>query len=316
MMLLHKQNLIKRGYPRNLINKTLRRIKFSMRSKVMDPNYIGKSKAKRSQDNCEPINYKTRYGSQAGKAFRLINKHWNNLQKANIRNKKLANFVNKFKPRLTYKSNRNLARHLVRAKLKDDSSQLTSSPNSDPDTTQGQIHIANLAGITHNQDIGLKINTTKCKDKRCPLHGRLVCTNQIRSRISGRSYITRGKSTCDSTRVVYAIQCRKCKKQYVGQTCQTLRQRFTRHMRIFRQPTVASTLHEHFNRGECQGLDNISIQVLQTLPQSGDNQDITDQQAETKLKELETLWINRLMCEYPQGLNYTQHDPRIRHARK
>ena len=116
----------------------------------MDPNYVGKSKAKRSQDNCEPINYN---GSQAGKAFRVINKHWNNLQKANIRNKKLANFVNKFKPRLTYKSNRNLARHLVRAKLKNDSSQLTSSPNSYLDTTQGQIHIANLAGITHNQDM-------------------------------------------------------------------------------------------------------------------------------------------------------------------
>jgi len=68
MMLLHKRNLIKRGYPRNLINKTLRRIKFNMRSKVMDPNYIGKSKAKRSQDNCEPINYNTR----PGMAVRLV----------------------------------------------------------------------------------------------------------------------------------------------------------------------------------------------------------------------------------------------------
>jgi len=313
MMLLHKRNLTKRGYPRSMINQTLRRIKFSMRPSVMDPNYKGKSKLKRSDDNTQPLNYKTRYGSQASKAFRLINKHWSSLQRASIHNKKLIKFVRGFEPRLSYKSNQNLARHLVRAKLKNDTSQQSSSGDGSchqPDTAEGQRYIANLAGITHNQDIGLKINTTRCKnDSKCPLHGRLICTNQIRSKISGRAFITRGKSNCNTQRVVYAIQCRKCKKQYVGQTCKSLKQRFTRHLQIFKQPFVASTLHEHFNRGGCRGLDNISIQVLQTVS-SG----ITDQQAEAQLKQYETLWINRLMCEYPQGLNYVQHDPRIRYS--
>jgi len=70
----------------------------------------------------------------------------------------------------------------------------------------------------------------------------------------------------------------KIEDTIVGHIPQELRHR---HMQIIRQPTVASTLHKHFSRGECQGLDNIRIQVLQTLPQPGDNQEITDQQAET-----------------------------------
>jgi len=103
MMLLHKQNLIKRGYPRNLINKTLRRIKFSMRSKVMDPNY------------CTLVNLKPKDHRTTVNQDQVWQSSWQSfqtdqqtleqpIQKANIRNKKLASFVNKFKPRLTYKS--------------------------------------------------------------------------------------------------------------------------------------------------------------------------------------------------------------------
>ena len=114
----------------------------------------------------------------------------------------MTKFVRGFEPRLSYKSNHNLARHLVRAKLKNDTSQQSSSSDGSghqPDTAEGQRYIANLAGITHNQDIGLKINTTRCKDdSKCPLQSRLICTNQIRSKISGRAFITRGKSNCNT----------------------------------------------------------------------------------------------------------------------
>jgi len=77
---------------------------------------------------------------------------------------------------------------------------------------------------------------------------------------------------------------------------------------------VASTLHEHFNRGNCRGLDNLSVQILHVLDAKDDRGNPVDNKtAETLLKEIETLWINRLMCEYPQGLNWISHDPRIRH---
>ena len=144
----------------------------------------------------------------------------------------------------------------------EESWRMTSNPHPaihQPDTKEGQKYIPDLAGITYNQDIAFKINTTRCTDSKCPRHGKLVCINQIRSRTSGRAYNTRGKSNCNTERVVYSIQCCKCMKQYVRQTCRSLRQRFTKHLQIFRQPLVASTLHEHFNRSDCRGLDNITI---------------------------------------------------------
>ena len=35
--------------------------------------------------------------------------------------------------------------------------------------------------------------------------------------------------TCDSTNLTYMIQCKRCKKQYMGKTKRTLRERFKEH---------------------------------------------------------------------------------------
>ena len=153
--------------------------------------------------------------------FRLVNQHWSALRRSHISNNKLKQFVTKNKLRLCYQSNYNLAKHLVRAKLVQ-----TDEPQSPISTQESQLHIASQAGIIHNKDIGLKINTTKCGDKNCPLHGKLVCTNQARSKISNRAFLTRGVANCNTTRIVYTIQCRKCRLQYVGQTCESLKNRF------------------------------------------------------------------------------------------
>ena len=73
----------------------------------------------------------------------------------------------------------------------EESWRMTSNPHPaihQPDTKEGQKYIPDLAGITYNQDIAFKINTTRCTDSKCPRHGKLVCINQIRSRTSGRAF--------------------------------------------------------------------------------------------------------------------------------
>ena len=44
--------------------------------------------------------------------------------------------------------------------------------------------------------------------------------------------------TCDSTNLTYMIQCKRCKKQYIGETERTLRERFKEH--IDRHQTIHS----------------------------------------------------------------------------
>ena len=57
-------------------------------------------------------------------------------------------------------------------------------------------------------------------------------------------------------------------------------------------------------------IENLSLKVLHVLtPEMDDTPEIT----ENNLKSLETLWIDRLKCEYLQGLNWARYDPVSRH---
>ena len=168
------------------------------------------------------------------------------------------------------------------------------------------MDIARLADIKHNVDTGLKVSTRRCSDRKCPLHGKLKCTNQARSNISKRTYITRGVADCNTKRVVYLIQCKRCGRQYVSQTGQSLNERFRKHLQKIKQGKEANTLHEHFSRGTCRGVNNMMVQILHGMG-------LSPEQIETELKRMELLWMDRLMSEYPQGLNHARYDLNKRH---
>ena len=181
--------------------------------------------------------------------------------------------------------------------------------HSNINTIQQNLDIARLAGIRHSMDIGLKVSFKKCSDHDCHLHGKMKCTNQARSNISKRAYITGGDANCNTRFVVYLIECKKCGRQYVGQTGPSLRVRFSRHLHRITDYNKPSTLHEHFTRGTCRGTHNIRVQVLHAL----NNMGLSAEQTETELKRIELLWMDRMMSEYPQGLNHTRHDTIKRH---
>jgi len=109
--------------------------------------------------------------------------------------------------------------------------------------------------------------------------------------------------------VVYLIQCKKCGRQYVGQTGKSLKERLYKHLQKIKYNKEANTLHEHFNRGTCKGVHNMIVQILQAV----DCTNLSNEQIETELKTIELLWIDRLMSEYPQGLNYARQDQIKRH---
>ena len=327
MQLLHKRNLLKRNYPRSLINKTMKKVKFSMREEAMKPKTKKDSSTITDENRKDRPVFVTRYCSRARKAFRIVEHYWSRLHSNHAG---IARYI-KNKPTLAYRSNQSLARKLVRARLrrppkrkhnrganassttcnssKSNSSYTNNlSSSSSSNTNQQNLDIARLAGIKHNEDIGLKVSTKKCGDRECPLHGKLKCTNQARSNISKRTYITRGVADCNTKYVVYLLECVKCGRQYVGQTGQSLRHRFYRHLDRINHYRQASTLHEHFARGTCRGTHNVTVQVLHVL----DNTGLSAEQTKTYLKRLE-LWMDRLMSEYPQGLNHTRHDTTKRH---
>jgi len=104
MLFLHKRNLLKRGYPRSLMNETMRKVRFSMREDRLKPkDQVG------TPDR--PF-FVTRYCSRANNVFRIIRKCWSRLHSQHA---SISIFINNTLT-LAYKSNQ--SRKLVRAKLK------------------------------------------------------------------------------------------------------------------------------------------------------------------------------------------------------
>ena len=52
------------------------------------------------------------------------------------------------------------------------------------------------------------------------------------------------------------------------------------------------------------------VQILHVLTGTG----LSPEQIETELKRMELLWMDRLMSEYPQGLNHARYDLNKRHV--
>ena len=317
MLLQHKRNLIRRGYSNAVINRQIKSIKFSMRAQSLRKKKPKQVNNMATTQKLPKPTYTARYCPITGKAFRIVCKHWSNITtNSTILKRLLANT-----PRLAYKANYNLSKKLVRAKLKDSQSDTQSllehsssehSTNSN-DNSNSNMHITKLANLKHQIPKWHERGTiSQCPDRLCPLHNKLMHRSQVRSRTSRRTFHTHGKADCNTRHVVYLIECKKCKRQYVGQTSLSLKKRLAKHITQVRNHKIASTVHEHFRPGQrCQGLHNIGLQPLHVVTPT-DTAEVA--QIEQNLKDLETLWIKRLMCEYPQGLNWIDKDPRTRYS--
>ena len=108
--------------------------------------------------------------------FRIIQRHWSSMNSDQM---EVRRYISN-RPVLTYRSNLNLAKLLVRAKLKrpygkcqDKNMSSSSSGGSNrslSETFANNNHIAKLTDIQQHKE--------KCKDRLCPLHNNFKCTNR------------------------------------------------------------------------------------------------------------------------------------------
>ena len=130
-----------------------------------------------------------------------------------------------------------------------------------------------------------------CNSCRCKTCFNTAETVSFQSSTDGQTYRINQSLSCYSHNVIYLITCNQCNKQYVGQTSQTLRQRFTNHrfdIRNDRDTPVA----RHFNLPQ-HSLDDVNIIAINCLP-TADNISILNK---------ETHWIHTLKTSEPQGIN-------------
>ncbi len=147
--------------------------------------------------------------------------------------------------------------------------------------------------IINKPELGRRCIHTPCE--YCPKFER---SGKITSKATNRTYTSKTNFDCESNNLIYAIECRICGLQYVGQTGKTIQQRFYHHFWQTRNYPTHTSVARHFNSSGHHGPDDMNIYVLSFAfaPPGTDG-------SETERLTIESGWIHRLKTNPPYGLN-------------
>ena len=150
---------------------------------------------------------------------------------------------------------------------------------------------------TTNQIRNKCIATKQCR--YCPIlntSGKIICTATL------VEHESKTNITCNSSNLIYCITCKKCNRQYVGQTKRTIMKRFKEHfynVKIARegklnnltfQPSKIDPIWLHFTLPNHDASD-IQISVLAFITLTPESKD-----ALTLRLKVEKKWIHLMRC--------------------
>ena len=138
----------------------------------------------------------------------------------------------------------------------------------------------------------------KCDIKHCRYCPKISKTGTIKSRTTGRKYYAKHSVTCISKNLVYCITCKICEKQYVGQTKNTLKQRFQSHFYYIAHEAKKTEVSRHFNQANHHGRNDVEIHVLDFIHDGPHNEMSLEKRLQTEFE-----WIHKLRSQIPLDLN-------------
>ena len=101
--------------------------------------------------------------------------------------------------------------------------------------------------------------------------------------------------TCNSSNLIYMIQCTLCGSQYVGQTKNQLLKRINQHYSDINK-NAATPVSRHFNSHEYNGFHPVKLYVLQLIRSPPD-------EGQEERNKWENYWMARLNTVVPNGMN-------------
>ena len=110
---------------------------------------------------------------------------------------------------------------------------------------------------------------------------------------------------------LHLITCCRCGLQYIGETIQSLRDRFSDHRTGMKNPFAdnrCKILSKHFGVGLCRNANYI-VNIIEKLSGSGrDGNGIPIPVVTIERQKKENKWMLTLQAVYPYGLNYRVGD--------
>ena len=136
-----------------------------------------------------------------------------------------------------------------------------------------------------------------CGNRFCHTCENVTECNAVTSNTNKFVFKLRQNLNCNSSNIIYLIQCKECVKQYIGQTKRSLRLR-TNNNRADIVNNRRTTIANHFNTAPC------SIEDFQITPIFQCHKFINDEERTTATRlEIENYFIEAFKTYLPYGLN-------------
>jgi hypothetical protein len=133
----------------------------------------------------------------------------------------------------------------------------------------------------------------RCASIKCKACNFIIESNSFKSTNNNRIFKLTDRFNCKTNNIVYLITCKKCNKQYVGETGRSLGERINDHMSCIRLKKQ-TPIGLHFNQTG-HSLKDFAISGIEKF---------IDNQNSSNLRRLkESTWQNLLQTAHPLGLN-------------
>ena len=124
-----------------------------------------------------------------------------------------------------------------------------------------------------------------------------TCTCRCKRDVHTQStFRVRATATCKTKNTIYMIECRKCHKQYVGETQNPLHIRLNGHRNAIMHRRTEKPVVAHFNSSG-HSLNDLRIMVLEVMRSQDEHRYLR--------KKRESYWIKQkqLKSLHPEGMN-------------
>ena len=190
-------------------------------------------------------------------------RHWKNLLKNN-------DLFKQFKLITAYCNSHNLKQKLVRASL--------------------------VQPLITRQPTGARViisGSHRCTNIKCKACNYISETSIIKSTHNNRTFKLTDNINCKTCNIIYLITCKKCFKQYVGETGRSLADRINQHISCIRLKKE-TPIGLHFNQSD-HSIRHFSIMGIDKMMETSD--------ALLKRRNKENTWQTILQTTHPSGIN-------------
>ena len=120
-----------------------------------------------------------------------------------------------------------------------------------------QVKAAVPSSSKKNKTLKQCYNTLKCR--YCPKIDKI---GKIRSTVTKREYTTKTNVSCQSSNLIHCLTCKKCAKQYVGQTGRRLLERFQGHFSGISRKERSTLISDQLTSNNHNGTMDMTIHIL------------------------------------------------------